>query len=125
MQRLIGLWQRFGQVTLGLGVVAAGATLAAFDRPDAINSQLPPPNDLQPLSVTPGPAKDLANELRITASFGSNGRPVLSPLPQAQEVWQCEVVVVGGSLGGVGAAVHAMQSGARTCVIEVSPWIGG
>ena len=125
MQRLIGLWQRFGQVTLGLGVVVAGATLAAFDRPDAINSQLPPPDDLQPLNVTPGPAKDLANELRITASFGSNGRPVLSPLPQAQEVWQCEVVVVGGSLGGVGAAVHAMQSGARTCVIEVSPWIGG
>ncbi|HAX75183.1 MAG TPA: NAD(FAD)-dependent dehydrogenase, partial [Cyanobacteria bacterium UBA11372] len=33
-----------------------------------------------------------------------NGRPQLSPLPAAKQVWQCEVIVVGGSLGGVAAA---------------------
>lgn len=54
-----------------------------------------------------------------------NGRPQLSPLPTPQEVWNCEVVVVGGSLGGVAAAAHAMQSGATTCLIELSPWLGG
>ena len=35
------------------------------------------------------------------------------------------MIVVGGSLGGVAAASHAMQSGAKTCLIEVSPWLGG
>lgn len=56
---------------------------------------------------------------------GVNGRPQLSPLPDAEEVWQCEVVVIGGSLGGVAAAAQAMQSGAITCLIELTPWLGG
>lgn len=55
----------------------------------------------------------------------ANGRPQLSPLPPAQEDWSCEVVVVGGSLGGIAAAAHAMQSGAITCLIELTPWLGG
>jgi hypothetical protein len=53
------------------------------------------------------------------------GWPRLSPLPKAKEVWECEVIVVGGSLGGVAAASHAMQSGAKTCLIELTPWLGG
>ena len=57
--------------------------------------------------------------------LGSNGRPHLSPLPTAKEVWTCDVVVIGGSLGGVAAASHAMQSGATTCLIELTPWLGG
>ena len=52
-------------------------------------------------------------------------RPELSPLPAAQETWNCYVVVIGGSLGGVAAASHAMQSGAVTCLIELTPWLGG
>jgi hypothetical protein len=55
----------------------------------------------------------------------ANGRPQISPLPQAQEVWECDVVVVGGTLGGVAAATHAMRTGAQTCMIEVTPWLGG
>ncbi len=53
------------------------------------------------------------------------GWPRLSPLPAAKEVWECEVIVIGGSLGGVAAASHAMQSGAKTCLIELTPWLGG
>ncbi|HCF26370.1 MAG TPA: NAD(FAD)-dependent dehydrogenase [Cyanobacteria bacterium UBA11049] len=53
------------------------------------------------------------------------GFPRLSPLPQPQETWECSVIVIGGSLGGVAAASHAMQSGAKTCLIELSPWLGG
>lgn len=61
-----------------------------------------------------------------TSSLSSpNGRPQLSPLPDAKDVWTCEVVVIGGSLGGVAAAAHAMQSGATTCLIELTPWLGG
>lgn len=55
----------------------------------------------------------------------SHGRPKLYPLPEPEEIWQCEVVVIGGSLGGVAAASHAMASGAQTCLIEVTPWLGG
>ena len=54
-----------------------------------------------------------------------NGRPQLSPLPAPQEVWECEVAVIGGSLGGIAAAAHAMQAGATTCLIELTPWLGG
>lgn len=54
-----------------------------------------------------------------------SGRPQLSPLPKPEEVWECEVAVVGGSLGGVSAAAQAMLSGAQTCLIELSPWLGG
>lgn len=53
------------------------------------------------------------------------GFPQLSPLPTLGETWECSVIVVGGSLGGVAAASHAMQTGAKTCLIEVSPWVGG
>ncbi|WOB43843.1 FAD-dependent oxidoreductase [Thermoleptolyngbya oregonensis NK1-22] len=54
-----------------------------------------------------------------------NGRPSLSPLPAPAETWECEVAVVGGSLGGVAAASHAMRTGAKTCLIELTPWMGG
>ncbi len=54
-----------------------------------------------------------------------NGRPTLSPLPEPKEVWECEVVVIGGSMGGVSAAAQSMRSGAKTCLIELSPWLGG
>jgi hypothetical protein len=60
-----------------------------------------------------------------TVSNAANGRPQLNPLPTAEAVWECEVIVVGGSLGGVAAAAHAMQSGATTCLIELAPWLGG
>ena len=46
-------------------------------------------------------------------------------VPAAKEIWECSVIVIGGSLGGVAAASHAMQSGAKTCLIELSPWLGG
>ena len=55
----------------------------------------------------------------------ANGRPNLMPLPTAQDTWECEVVVLGGSLSGVAAAYHAMEAGAITCLIELTPWLGG
>lgn len=62
---------------------------------------------------------------KVTQLVDPNDRPLLSPLPVAEEIWECEVVVVGGSLGGIAAASHAMASGAQTCLIELTPWLGG
>lgn len=74
--------------------------------------------------VTPGQTVLVSNTAK-SQSATRYGRPQLSPLPDPQEVWNCEVVVVGGSLGGIAAASHSMQSGATTCLIELSPWMGG
>lgn len=52
-------------------------------------------------------------------------RPQLSPLPTPKDIWTCDVAVIGGSLGGVAAAAQAMQTGATTCLIELTPWLGG
>ncbi|NJO80075.1 MAG: FAD-dependent oxidoreductase [Cyanobacteria bacterium RM1_2_2] len=54
-----------------------------------------------------------------------SGRPQLQPLPNPKTVWECEVVVIGGTLGGVSAAAQSMQAGAQTCLIELAPWLGG
>lgn len=58
-------------------------------------------------------------------SLTPQGLPKLNPTRAASEVWECDVVVVGGSLGGVAAASGAMRQGAKTCLIELTPWLGG
>ncbi len=55
----------------------------------------------------------------------NGGFPQLSPLPATKEIWECEVAIVGGSFGGIAAAGQAMQAGVQTCVIELTPWLGG
>ncbi len=62
---------------------------------------------------------------RLPQPLALNGRPQLNPIPATVDVWECQVVVVGGSLGGIAAAAHAMAGGAQTCLIEVAPWLGG
>jgi hypothetical protein len=79
------------------------------------------PADLGTADLEPS----LALGLGLAQPLQLNGRPRPHPLPAAQEVWECEVAIVGGSLGGIAAAAHAMQSGAQICLIEVAPWLGG
>ena len=55
----------------------------------------------------------------------NGGFPQLSPLPATKEIWECEVAIVGGSFGGIAAAGQAMKAGVQTCVIELTPWLGG
>ena len=38
---------------------------------------------------------------------------------------RCDVLIVGGSLGGVAAAIQAGEMGASVILIEESSWIGG
>ncbi len=78
--------------------------------------------------LTPRPERSLALEPEPSPPLDlwtATGWPRLHPLPEAAEIWECEVAVVGGSLGGVAAAHHAMRSGATTCLIELTPWLGG
>nr|WP_242028231.1 FAD-dependent oxidoreductase [Pseudanabaena sp. FACHB-2040] len=103
-----------GLSTFGVGMLAG---LAAY--------RLAPKNtqSIDPKTADLEPALTLGQGIAQPLQF--NGRPRLHPLPAAQEVWECEVAVVGGSLGGIAAAAHAMQSGAQICLIEAAPWLGG
>ena len=38
---------------------------------------------------------------------------------------ECDVLVVGGGLGGVAAAWAAARRGRRVCLLEETDWIGG
>ena len=103
------------------GSLLAGATSAVFV------SALEYHTRLNSSSVTP--IADIFPTARLAvgaiAPLLPNGRPKLLPLPAAQETWECEVVVVGGSLGGIAAASQSMKSGAQTCLIELTPQLGG
>lgn len=83
----------------------------------------------QPVVMAQRPVGQVVNRAELATGLRqiqtANGRPVLNPLPLAEEVWNCEVVVIGGTLGGVAAASHAMRTGATTCMIELTPWLGG
>jgi hypothetical protein len=81
-----------------------------------------------PSTSTNAVTTDLSPGLRVSQvpqPVAFNGRPQIHPRPPVQEVWECQVAVIGGSLGGVAAAAHAMATGAQTCLIEVAPWLGG
>lgn len=83
----------------------------------------------QPVVMAQRPVGQVVNRAELATGLRqiqtANGRPVLNPLPLAEEVWNCEVVVIGGTLGGVAAASHAMRTGVTTCMIELTPWLGG
>jgi hypothetical protein len=89
------------------------------------NSQATSATGIDPVQANATPATPLPEPKVDHLANQLNGRPQLSPLPNIQESWECDVVVVGGSLGGVAAASQAMKSGAKTCLIELSPWLGG
>ena len=38
---------------------------------------------------------------------------------------ECDVLVAGGGMGGVAAALAAARRGCRTCLIEETDWLGG
>ncbi|GAB4214761.1 MAG: FAD-dependent oxidoreductase [Synechococcales cyanobacterium] len=71
------------------------------------------------------PEGSQALALEAPMLFTPQGWPLPEPLPPAQEIWECQVAVVGGTLGGIAAAAHAMKGGSQTCVIELTPWLGG
>ena len=41
-----------------------------------------------------------------------------------QEI-ECDILVLGGGLGGCAAAIRAARLGYRVCLTEENPWLGG
>ncbi|MHC4788337.1 MAG: FAD-dependent oxidoreductase, partial [Planctomycetota bacterium] len=39
--------------------------------------------------------------------------------------WEADVVVIGGGMAGIGAAIASARSGARTILVERAGWLGG
>ncbi|MFE4106056.1 FAD-dependent oxidoreductase [Almyronema epifaneia] len=121
-QRRLSQMKRWGRFSIS-GVLLLAIATSLLEAFSAARSQPESSLLLQPQFQKT--LRDQEVGSKVSELIGANGRPQLSPLPIAQEVWECEVVVVGGSLGGVAAASHAMNSGARTCLIELTPWLGG
>lgn len=84
-------------------------------------SPAPAPEEISTAQLALQPATLPAPPPTVTPQ----GWPRLDPLPEPEEIWDCEVIIVGGSLGGVAAAAQTMTAGVRTCLIELTPWLGG
>ena len=98
-------------VMLFMGIVLSGATVRTLQ---IIGKPKP---SIEPIAQDPNTPLPLLDR---------NGFPNLNPAPAADaEIWECDVAVVGGSLGGVAAAYHSMKTGATTCLIELTPMLGG
>lgn len=114
----LGFWPRLG-LSLAVSLATGLPACTAPPTEPSADSPLTPPN---PEGANSDPSAGSAAAPLLLA----NGRPNLTPLPEPREIRQtCEIVVIGGSLGGVAAAAHAMQTGASTCLIELTPWLGG
>ncbi len=97
--------------TLFLGMVLSGAAARTWQ---IMGTQKP---SIEPIAQNPNSPIPL---------YDRNGFPNLNPPPPIDaEVWECDVAIVGGSLGGVAAAYHSMKTGATTCLIELTPMLGG
>lgn len=59
----------------------------------------------------------------VTGDPNSAVRPVAREA--APRDIECEVLVAGGGMGGVAAALAAARRGCRTCLIEETDWLGG
>lgn len=105
-------WKRVSGLAFGMFGAGAVAGLMA--------SRLPSPNGATTQDLSP-----VLQVSQVPQPVAFNGRPQINPLPPIDEIWECQVAVIGGTLGGVAAAGHAMATGAQTCLIEVSPWLGG
>ncbi len=102
---------RYVLVMLFMGLVLSGAAARTWQM---VGKQK---TSIEPISQNPNDPIKL---------FDRNGLPLLNPQPPSDaEVWECDVAVVGGSLGGVAAAYHSMKTGATTCLIELTPMLGG
>jgi hypothetical protein len=62
----------------------------------------------------------------ITPALGAETREMLdAPGEKVPVLYEADVVVIGGGLSGVGAALGAARSGAKTCVVEHTGFLGG
>lgn len=56
--------------------------------------------------------------------YGSSGA-LSKPLTSIDSQIDCDVLVIGGGLSGVGASYEALLSGKTVCLTEITDWVGG
>ena len=62
----------------------------------------------------------------LVPAAGDPGQAVVTvSLPQQAPAINCDLVVAGGSLGGVAAALQAARAGLQVCMTESTRWLGG
>ncbi|MEP7303775.1 MAG: FAD-dependent oxidoreductase [Caldimonas sp.] len=68
---------------------------------------------------------EVVDVMRVPAS-GDPGVAVrkVANAPPEREI-ECEVLIAGGGMGGVAAALAAARRGCRTCLLEETDWLGG
>jgi len=67
----------------------------------------------------------VVDPLAVRAEGEASRAVVAVDLPRVIPAQACDVVVVGGELGGVAAALEAARRGARVCLTEPTSWVGG
>lgn len=62
---------------------------------------------------------------RVPASGDSSAAVVHPVVTPAAPVIECDILIAGGGMGGIAAALRAAQRGHRVCLTEETGWIGG
>lgn len=69
-------------------------------------------------------SKPLLDVLKVRAD-GDPAQALVRPVPGPEETHTCDVVIIGGGMGGVSAALTAASSGLSVCLTEPTLWLGG
>lgn len=80
-----------------------------------------------PRETTPpmGSASKLLLDVFKVRADGDPAQALVRPVPGPEETYTCDVVVIGGGMGGVSAALTAANSGLSVCLTEPTLWLGG
>ncbi len=68
--------------------------------------------------------KDLLDVVKVRAD-GNPAQALVHPVAGPEEEHTCDVVVIGGGMGGASAALTASSSGLSVCLTEPTFWLGG
>lgn len=69
-------------------------------------------------------SRPLLDVLKVRAD-GDPAQALVSPVAGPEEAHTCDVVILGGGMGGVSAALTAADSGLSVCLTEPTLWLGG
>jgi len=79
---------------------------------------------LPPLHAQQPTTKPLLDVMRISAEGDATAALVTPKAGPARDV-QCDIVIIGGGLGGVSAALAAVNNHDTVCLTEPTLWVGG
>ena len=68
--------------------------------------------------------KDLLDVVKVRAD-GNPAQALVHPVTGPEEEHTCDVVIIGGGMGGASAALTAASSGISVCLTEPTLWLGG